>query len=50
MTDYFSNKDMSVITSRFVLYDKSPILYVFHDANDNYRVIYLLFYTQISSI
>ena len=34
MTDYFSNKDMAVITSRFVLYDKSPILYVFHDAKD----------------
>ena len=53
MTGYFNDKNMAVITSRYVLFDKAPILCVFHNKDgiwefygkeeltrdDDYRVI-----------
>jgi|GEM_PF-5594731 len=31
MNGYFNDKNMAVITSRYVLFDKTPILYVIHN-------------------
>ena len=33
MTGYFNDKNMAVITSRYVLFDKTPILCVFHNTD-----------------
>ena len=33
MNGYFNDKNMAVITSRYVLFDKTPILCVFHNTD-----------------